>query len=214
MKKDKSTEMDDKYWEGISSLQEEKDLKNGADKSYFRGLNELGKEEMKWDFDDFMAQADKTDKIIKPIRTNNNRRTMIAYAAAAVAILTVGLYLWKPMTATREVFQDPQVSTVKLAPRAIDVKEVDTVATSSLAVIKTSKKKKVKKSIAPVSPPLMTTEASVPDEEEAYVVVNGQPIYNQDEAEQIALASLKIMASNFQEGKNALEKVKYIHVEL
>ena len=56
--------------------------------------------------------------------------------------------------------------------------------------------------------------SAVEPEQEAYVIVNGQPVYNEEEAEQIVLASLKIMTNNFQEGKHALEKVKYIHVAL
>lgn len=212
MKKDKSTEMDDRYWEGISSLNEERKLKEQKNQSYFNGLDEIAKEEMKWDFEDFMETVN-----VSPTPKPSQRRSsmlirLFAYGAAAVAILAVGFFFLRSKESTGEMFQSPAFSSVELVPQQIDTANRN-VDTQRYAQLNTKKSWKNKGKLG-LNKTEEITLPTVDPEKGAYVIVNGQPIYNEEEAEQIVLASLKIMTANFQEGKHALEKVKYIQVEL
>ncbi|WP_133641113.1 hypothetical protein [Sphingobacterium paludis] len=213
MKKDRSTKMEDKYWEGISSLQEEKILKTNADEPYFNGLNELSEEKMDLEFDTFMEMAEGSDGIVDDTK-KKSKLLYVTYAAAAIALFVAGLFFLRNMPHQEAKYQQPQFSDVSIVPKAVDVQEskVGQEQPSYAEVSKKENKQNKHKNSGPRSETVSLLEQE--PTEESYVILNGQPVYDQEEAEQIVLASLKIMASNFQEGKHALEKVKYINVEL
>ncbi|KGE13628.1 hypothetical protein [Sphingobacterium deserti] len=212
MKKDKSTKIEDRYWEGVSSLEEEKILKSQKDEPYFDGLNELSKEKMDLEFDSFMDMLEEPAKIVakKPKYRN---LLFFAYGAAAIALFVTGFFFLHDKEEKGDSYQQPQFSSVKIAPKLVEPQESEKREAPYYVAVDTkhTKEKKHTKHIA--TPETVTIQAEEPADD-SFVIVNGKPVYDEEEAEQIVLASLKIMASNFQEGKHALEKVKYINVEL
>lgn len=218
MKKDKSTELEGNYWEGISSLEQERNLKEQGSDVYFNGLKEAKAHEMDWTFDDFIAQAQK-QKMVKPVLKKWSSLQLWACGAAAVVLLFTGIFYMRSdlgeAVDSRALAHVPMLD----SPDHTEERNIKEQPVSDGHTVQENTF--VRKS-------LIGTQAQVPREteqavlevtesesleEQAYVVVNGQPIYDGDEAEKIALASLQIMVDNFQEGKEALEKVKYIKVE-
>lgn len=217
MKKDRSTGMDDKYWEGISSLREERTLKGRADKPYYKGLDQLSNEEMKWDFEDFMQAAQQVDATTGKRGGKRIKLRVWLYAAASIAVLACGFLFLKSDENRTGTVDDRQLSAVTtVLPNAVD--SVDDTANGDggerVHVAETPQEKAFRKVAAAQGAENSTKPEVVVPNEESYVIVNGKPVYDEAEAQEIVLASLKIMVVNFQEGKNALEKVKYINVEL
>lgn len=203
--------MDEKYWEGKSSLNEEKTLKNESEDSYFEGLAKLSTEKMKWEFADFMDAVEQEEAQTAKKTRRLGLVKLCACCAAAVAILVAGFFFLKQPQSGTANFQQPQFATVEITPRKNQIYESKEEKPIRDALITPTKKQKEKVTVTPKNRKIdLASEAA----DEAYVIVNGQPVYDQEEAEQVVLASLEIMTNNFQEGKYALEKVKYIHVEL
>lgn len=212
--------MDDKYWEGMSSLEEERALKKRSEDPYFKSLNALSQDSMKWDFEEFMMKAAGDVKSMEPSVQKSKLRRVWLSVAAAVALLIVGFVFVQSLEREpTQLHQQPTVALVEPSASAIadgpkimaqpDVKE-------PLPRLNPRKQPSKKGPIQEMAIDGKASEKQEPlhEEEEAYVIVNGKPVHDEAEAEEIVLASLKIMAANFQEGRNALEKVKYISVEL
>lgn len=206
--------MDKKYWEGISSLNEERSLKQKSDNPYFEELDELAKSEMDWEFDDFMAmeESEKEQAHNDDASKLRRRRIWIGVTAAA-SILAAGFLFLRTQDAKVDVFKRATFAKVTLSPEDFtDRPAIGEQKPSYVVANRYSGSDKKQQATRPTEVK-STAELEIP-EEEAYVIVNGKPIYDEKEAEEIVLASLKIMTTNLQEGKNALEKVRYIQVEL
>lgn len=91
MKSDKLNQYKSKYFEGTSSIEEEKFLLEEAKDSYFDHLSETKKEEMNWDFDDFLAKVEETEKAeqtpIVPLQQAPKQNRNWVWMAAAVAMI-------------------------------------------------------------------------------------------------------------------------------
>ncbi len=203
-----------KYWEGVSSLNEERSLKRESDNPYFEELDKLAKSEMDWEFDDFMAMTETN----KEQEHNGDRRRRLHWGIwggtiAAASILVAGFLFLRTQDTQIHVFERATFAKVTLSPA--DLKDTPAIEEKKPSYVlvkrdsRASNKQHNKRSAEDES----TAGLAIP-EEEAYVIVNGKPIYDEKEAEDIVLASLKIMRTNLQEGKNALDKVRYIQVEL
>lgn len=215
MKKDKSTGMDDKYWKGISSLQEERALKGQVDKPYFKGLDQLSEEDMNWDFEVFMEAAKHVDNTSGKRIGKGIKLRFWLYGAAAAAILVGGFVFFKSDENRITTYENKRLSAVARSPDIVDSVDDKANGNQEEHVHRlVTPQKKVYNNVASTTRPETTKPEVVGSEEESYVIVNGKPVYDEAEAQEIVLASLKIMAIHFQEGKNALEKVKYINIEL
>lgn len=206
--------MDKKYWEGISSLNEERSLKSESDNPYFEELDKLAKSEMDWEFDDFIAmEASEVEQARTDYSSRPRRLKIWIGVVAAASILVAGFLFLRTQDSNVDVFERATFAKVTLSPADLkDTSAIEEKKPSYVVVNRyspSSKKQQTKRSVEDES----TSVLGIP-EEEAYVIVNGKPIYDEKEAEEIVLASLKIMTTNLQEGKNALDKVRYIQVEL
>ncbi|GHE23036.1 hypothetical protein GCM10017764_00040 [Sphingobacterium griseoflavum] len=206
--------MDEKYWEGISSLREERSLKKKAEQPYYEQLDQLAKSEMKWDFDDFVQMtAESTEKGYIVPSKSKSRWWVLASGMAASLALVLGFLFFKSndseevvVSAAKHSSKIPSSATLPDAPLV----QVD--VPSDVATKNTRKQPKKRIAVQPQPQEMMDDLTQTGDD--AYVFVNGKPVYDQEEAEEIVLASLQMMTANLQEGRNALEKVKYIQVEL
>jgi len=212
MKKDKSIKIEDKYWEGISSLKEEKMLKSKGDEPYFDALNELSKEKMDLEFESFMGMVEGSQMVVEK-KPNQIKLLFFTYGAAAIALFFTAFFFLQNNEQKEGDYQRPRFSSVKVVPQTVQLQESGKPDAPYYVAIDTKHAKEKKPTKHIVKPEIASISAEEPADD-SFVIVNGKPVYDEEEAEQIVLASLKIMASNFQEGKHALEKVKYINVEL
>lgn len=206
--------MDKKYWEGISSLNEERSLKQESDNPYFEELDKLAKSEMDWEFDDFMAmEGSEVGQAHNDDASKLRRWRIWIGVTAAASILVAGFLFLRTQEAKVDVFERATFAKVTLSPADLtDRPAIEEQKPSYVIANRYSRPGKKQQAKRPTEGK-STGELEIP-EEEAYVIVNGKPIYDEKEAEEIVLASLKIMTTNLQEGKNALDKVRYIQVEL
>ncbi|MBE8712866.1 hypothetical protein [Sphingobacterium hungaricum] len=206
MKKDKLTESEDKYLNGATSLEEERLLKSQNQEPMFKGLNEISKDKMDLDFDEFMGIAT-TEKEINTLPNKKIAKPIFwKYGAVAMALLVGSLFLINSFQTENADYPEQEklvAQILKAEPRAELVPD-KVIATAEKRQITKAKKQHV----AEKEPEILETA------QEAYVIVNGKPIYDEAEAERITLSSLKLLASNMSDGKSAMDKMKYISIEL
>lgn len=199
--------MDDKYLNGTTSLEEERLLKAQSDEPMFRGLKEISKDKMDLDFDAFMGIATAE----KAINTLPNRKIgkliFWKYGAVAMTLLVGSLFLINTFQTENNNHPEDKklVAQILKAEPRVEVVADKVIATAEIKKVKA----KNKHLIEPKS-----EQEDFETTQEAYVIVNGKPIYDQAEAEKIALSSLRLLASNMNDGKSAVDKIKYITVEL
>lgn len=214
MSKDRLEDLENKYWEGKSSLEDEKFLKATEDDSYFKGLKTIKDEQLMWNFDDFISQTEAEAKKEKEPAHRRVRKPIWKYIGVAAALLTVGfLFLKNPVTES-ELLEEENSDVLQERTKG------PSTSLPTIPNILSDKGKEEKTSPAPlrlVEKKSENREAIAAEQalaEEAYVMINGKPVYDEQKVEEIILASLQLMASNFQEGRQAIEKIKYIRVEL
>jgi len=215
MKKDRLKVLEDKYWKGKSSLEDDQELKDHGSDVYFQRLREAKKEQMEWDFDDFLAQTTE-NPIAEP---SPMRRSFIKplwkYMGMVAALILVGFIFFKTLQkndttgsestyVSHDVVQDVEEQKSNMTIK----REIEPLLSVKKNVHKPPRIAKRQTS------PLGEAEKVTDPNTEAYVLVNGEPIYDEQKATEIALSSLRLMASNFKEGRQAVEKIKYIKVEL
>jgi hypothetical protein len=223
MKRDRSTDLEDKYWNGTSSLEEERRLKRQKKLDYFGGLKEAKHERMDWAFADFVERTDAS--VIQSEKEKGWAGRLWLYGAAATVVLSLGIWaMVGENSGPEEVAQMKHTALVEPLPiskgdpkdeePALDRPAAGRHRGRSVAARVTNPPAQNRSVVSARSAQEETSEREAANEHEAFVIVNGKPVYNEEEAEEIALASLKLMVNNFQEGKEALEKVKYIKVTL
>lgn len=214
MSKDRLEDLENKYWKGKSSLEDEQSLKAREDNVYFKKLKAAKEEQLEWGFDEFLFTAreggNKKELVYKRIT-----KPIWKYIGVAAALLVVGLFFLKNRSEEPKVTGDekPYVrrDVEKKSPinTSHDISDQENEEEKPAELTRIAKQKIEMKQVVPAE-----MGQAVRETEEAYVMVNGEPVYDAQEAEQIILASLQLVVSNFQEGRQAVEKIKYIKVEL
>lgn len=222
MKNDKWNAIKAKYFQGLSSLAEEKDLKRQSEDPYFHTLKEEGQESMDWDFDQFLDAAARKALVV-PLVKKSFRNSILKYVSGIAALFIGGFLIYAFLQQHKPEVVHVVKNTDQVPSKSIDrsvavpVLPIQAIPTERVlphtepqATLVKAKRKKINKAA-----PIVNNEAlEMEQPEETYVVVNGKAITNRDEAEAITRNSLILMASNIQEGRSALEKMKYIYVEL
>ena len=229
MKDKKLKELEDKYFNGQSSLEEEKELKN-SDSIFFQSLNQEKEVKMDWSFADFESQINEDQKY--SVWWN---RSWVKYAAAAVLLMTVGLALFlnqesaiqEPVIAKKEMKElkpadkklpdDQNIDTA--VPNLNDGlstresrKAMRTAETFKRPKVKRPAKKEwnVKKDVVAESLESTTGEAYQAD----YVVLNGKPVANEEEAVELTLKSLGLLANNLENGVDKAMNIKQMSITI
>lgn len=228
MKDKKRKELEDKYFNGQSSLEEEKELKN-SDSVFFQSLNQEKDVKMDWSFADFESQINDDKKYI--VWWN---RSWVKYAAAAVLLMTIGLALFLnqesaiqgPVIAKKEIkelkpgdkklLEDQNIET---ADRNINdgiSLEDSRKAMRTAETFKRRKEKKqakdwtVKKEVVTESLESTAGESYQAD----YVVLNGKPVANEEEAVELTLKSLGLLANNLENGVDKAMNIKQMSITI
>jgi len=228
MKDKKLKELEEKYFNGQSSLEEERALKS-SDDAFFQSLNQEKNTTMDWSFEDFQSEINE-DK--KRIVWWNNR--WIKYAAAAMLLMAIGIALFLNQESTTQV---PVLAEKEMkARKPVDKKLIEQqnaeagVSNSndgsrsvesgrSLQLAKTVKRPKVKKQAMEwtekkemVAEGLQSVESA--SYQADYVVLNGKPVANEQEAVELTLKSLGLLANNLENGVDKAMNIKQMSITI
>lgn len=211
MNNDKINRLKEAYFEGKTSKEEEKWLKENTEDVYFNALKEEQNQKMNWNFDEFVAIVEEKESE-KRIGVFSFRKTIYWTAAASVIIAVLGVFLLMQ----RNTIEKPQYAKQQNEPDQPEARLVVTDDTSSEKIIKEDNQlptKKVVKTGSPSKKEALNPDAEQPTYNPEYVVINGKPVYDLEEAKELTMSSLNLLASNVEKSVSGMENVKHLSVK-
>ncbi|KUG10048.1 hypothetical protein BEI02_16465 [Elizabethkingia sp. HvH-WGS333] len=237
MKTDRSKQYKDQYFAGNSSEAEEKWLKDFSDDVFFKTLREEKEVTMDWSFEDFMEKVEERPIPAKKIQLTTKPGLSKWYwmAAGFIIFLSLGGYLFfnqkpitdvtttsvaktepaknntlaiqEPQTTPPETNIQPSVITTETEKEEITEKENIKVLAQKKPLAK--KEKEIIETTSVKSVPETGTEASYNPN---YVLINGKPVYDEEEAVDLTKKSLNLLASNLDKGIEKVGLIKHLSV--
>ncbi len=230
MKNRRLEELKDKYFDGKSSSEEERELKK-SDELFFQLLDQEKDVKMDWSFEDFENQVKADQKII---RWRDN--IWIKYAAAAILLAVMGLTFYlnqEPATqpsvlANKELkeLKEPQRPSTKVVTENSEAtvhSDVETVASrdrkrSAMLTANTSTRSNQRVRSNRIMAKKKKVIQSLQQMEEGYqadyVVLNGKPVANEEEAVELTLRSLGLLANNLENGVDKAMNIKQMSISI
>nr|WP_288813201.1 hypothetical protein [uncultured Sphingobacterium sp.] len=228
MKDKKLRELEDKYFNGQSSLEEEGELKN-SDHVFFQTLNQEKNVKMDWSFNDFESQINADKKLIIWWKYS-----WVKYAAAAVLLMTIGIALFLNQESTIEepVLVEKNMKDLKPAKnKSIEHQNTEAAnpnpndrilsdgSRKAMQTAETFKRPKIKKQAKDwTAKKEVVTEnlesATGQAYREDYVVLNGKPVVNEEEAVELTLKSLGLLANNLENGVDKAMNIKQMSITI
>jgi hypothetical protein len=226
MKDKKLKELEEKYFNGQSSLEEERVLKS-SDDAFFQSLNQEKNRTMDWSFEDFQSEINDDKKRI--IWWNNS---WIKYAAAAMLLMAIGIALFLNRESTMQVPVLAEKETLKpVDKKPIEHQNADAGVSNAndgtpsvesgraLQLAKTFKRPKVKKQAKEWTEKTQIVAEGLQSVESAsyqadYVVLNGKPVANEQEAVELTLKSLGLLANNLENGVDKAMNIKQMSITI
>ncbi|NGF74658.1 hypothetical protein G5B10_02125 [Fluviicola sp. SGL-29] len=207
MNSDKINRMKDAYFSGTSSKEEERQLKETSNDPFFNTLKAEQQQEMNWSFDEFLSVVEQEEPV-KRVGVFTFRK-MVYWAAASVAAVFFGASLFmynstleKPKLVKHEVKQDP----VMIPEETPDEQPTE----EPTNVLPEQPVRKPKKAITYQKKKPQPSESAYNPE---YVVINGKPIYDLEEAKELTMSSLNLLTSNVEKSVSSMENVKYLSIK-
>ena len=228
MKDKKLKELEEKYFNGQSSLEEEGELKN-SDHVFFQTLNQEKNVKMDWSFDDFESQINADKKLIVWWKYS-----WVKYAAAAVLLMTIGIALFLNQKPTIEVPVLVEKNMKDLKPaknKSIEHQNTEAAnpnpndrilsdgSRKAMQTAETFKRPKIKKQAkdwtAKKEVVIENLESATGQAyREDYVVLNGKPVANEEEAVELTLKSLGLLANNLENGVDKAMNIKQMSITI
>lgn len=206
MNNDKINRLKKAYFSGNSTKEDEKWLKENSGDPLFTALKEEKDQGMDWSFADFMAvtgQEESTQRI-----GVFSFRKMIYWSAAAAALLVAGLLLFQD-TGTQESLVAKNESQPELPVQPTE----ETTDVPDAEEINTEKTEKPVKKVTRHRQKKITPQPEENAYHPEYVVINGKPIYDMDEARELTMSSLNLLASNMEKSVSGMENIKYLSIK-
>lgn len=204
MSKDNIDKLRESFFEGTISPKDEKWLKEHSDDPYFKATKLEQEEKLDWSFEQFMATAETTLKDQKkgPFLYRN-----FYWSAAAMILVLFGAYLFFLNNKTlvqQQAKHRPTPTQKKEIPVAKEERKLpEEKATPNVIQSPVKKNLKKKKTILPPEDPQYNPE---------YVVINGKPIYDLEEAKELTKNSLNLLASTVEKSVSTMENVKHMSI--
>ncbi|KUY19375.1 hypothetical protein BAZ12_06390 [Elizabethkingia miricola] len=237
MKTDRSKQYKDQYFAGNSSEAEEKWLKDFSDDVFFKTLREEKEVTMDWSFEDFMEKVEEQPIPVKKIQLTTKPGLSKWYwmAAGFIIFLSLGGYLFfnqksitevtatsvaknepvknntpaiqEQQTTPPEINIQPPVITPETEKKEITEKENIKVLAQKKPLVK--KEKEIIETTSVKSVPETGTEDGYNPN---YVLINGKPVYDEEEAADLTKKSLNLLASNLDKGIEKVGLIKHLSV--
>lgn len=184
--------------EGMETTEELRSLKKSAVDPYFATLEKEKSTLMNWSFDDFMEEvAPKTE--VQKIGWWTIQRS-IAVAASICLLIGIGwLFLTPPATKLAKKDVQPQE---EIQPKKIEELEQPLMAKSEDQPVERKVVQRKKKAKLPPSS----------DYHPEYVIVNGKPIYDLEEATRVTMDALGFFSENISSTIAQAEPVKHMSI--
>lgn len=192
------------YFEDKTSSEEEKLLKNDTSDTYFAVLKEEKTQKMDWSFEDFLAVAE--PKTTPKIVSLPFKRTLY-WAVASVALIICGTLVFKPTSTVKPTqYADKKTQHKTNGTDTLIPTEIIKVEQPILAekIVEKSHLKPTKKTPIPDEQPTYNPE---------YVVINGKPIYDLEEAKEVTINSLNLFANNVEKSVSEMDNIKHLSVK-
>lgn len=193
----------DAYFAGKSSKEDEKRLKSTVNDPFFKALKEEQDQTMDWSFDDFLAIAEQEEPV-KKVGVFSFRKPFY-WAAASIAFVVFGtLFLVRNTTIEQPQYaQNKDVPSENINPNPTEEPVVEEeIRLPEKTVVKT------------VSKQIKRTQ--IPEEiayNPEYVIINGKPIYDLEEAKELTMNSLNLLANNVEKSVSEMENVKRLSIK-
>ncbi len=196
MNNDKIKRLQEAYFEGKLSKEDEKWLKENSDDAYFKALNETKKEEMDWSFEEFLSVVEEPAPKTMTFSYRN-----YYWAAASVVLIVFSTFFFimsgekeeKPQYAKLDSKEEPKN---EIVPEVIEEPKEKPIPTTT-------------KKVTPKKAPISEEPAYNPE----YVVINGKPVYDLEEAKELTMNSLNLLASNVEKSVSGMENVKHLSIK-
>ncbi|QES91437.1 hypothetical protein F0358_01255 [Empedobacter brevis] len=230
MKKEQSIINKDDFFAGKLTEEQEKQLRNNEKDPFFEILKKEKEIKMELSFDDFMTKVETNQQeVVEEPKTKRFLWWKISGIAASVLIgigmiFFLGEYKEVDKDSTVVKIIEPEKSTEKR--ENIVVKEdVENIPSSENFLIKEEEKQlsKVTKSIKNENQSSSSIQSvgqsisksgSEDEYSSDYVVVNGEPVENFDEAKVLAYTTMKLFSKNIDQGAKAIGQLKSLSIEL
>ena len=222
----------DKFYAGTASAEEVLSLKNEGfldeqDELYANTIKHEKDQQMDWSFENFLKEVPQAKVVALPQR-NNWKRNAMAAAAVVLAILTV--YILIPQskqdlgneTANMPVnnkisdSNSQQVAeiilpVVKTKDSTTDVQKM--VATIEKRKVAADKKARLAIDKTILKPTPKENSETKTDFDEYLVMVNGKPIYNEEDALSITRESLGLVSRNLTTTMDEMKPIGHIKIK-
>lgn len=223
MKKEELDRLKAKYWEGKTSLEEERRLKELNDEKFFTSLQKP-ETEMNWEFDEFMQRAAEQEvPKLKKVVPITRRIIMITAVAASVV---AGFFLIRQIAEPNEDISQTITAQVEINNQLLDVENPKTddkvrLTEDDTPEINTpllrARELKNSYAVSDKRGPQKSKESSTPEqamEEQLYVEINGVKIYDEEQAIKVTETALQLATSNLKKGMEGVENIKYLKIEI
>lgn len=230
MKKEQSIINKDDFFAGKLTEEQEKQLRNNEKDPFFEILKKEKEIKMKLSFDDFMTKVETNQQeVVEEPKTKRFLWWKISGIAAS-ALIGIGMMFF--LVEYNEVDKDSTVVKIIEPGKSTEKREnivvkedVENIPSSENFLIKEEEKQlsKVTKSIKnenQSSSSIQSVGLSIAKSESTdeyssdYVVVNGEPVENFDEAKVLAYTTMKLFSKNIDQGAKAIGQLKSLSIEL
>ena len=224
MKKEELDKLKAKFWQGNTSLEQERRLKELEDDKFFAMLREP-EQKMDWDFDDFMQQVNQQEKP-KGKKVVPITRRIITMAAIAASLI-VGLFVIRQIIESNVNKVKPVLVRTESNNQILDMEYPETNDKDGIndqdeipEIIKPHLKiTGVEDSpiIANKKGHQQSKESYKPAqaiEEQLYVEINGVKIYDEEKAIEVTETALQLASSNLRKGMKGVENIKYLKIKI
>ncbi len=223
MKKEELDKLKSKYWEGKTSLQEERRLKAQHEEDFF-ALLRSPQQKMDWEFDDFLDQVSAEKKPeTKKVMFLTARTLAVATAAAC---LIIGFFVIDHLGEQKADKIAPVVAQTDSNNQILDaqtrqMRPENTETKNDEPKYTQPARKSSESETALLANNNKDQPALVPDvrpapvqQEEAYVEINGVKIYDEQKAIEVTQTALQLATSNLKKGLKGVEHIKYLSIEI
>ncbi len=209
MKKEQSIINKDDFFEGKLTDDQEKQLKNNENDSFFETLKEEKEVKMELSFDDFMTKVEENQPKVVGLFFFLNQTNKIEDHQEIVKII-------EPQKKEVEVVKNKEEktgeepNTVISEPNNIEIKHE---VSQFVKETKSIKQENKKSTIQPIEQEIIKPESAEKYSSD-FVIVNGQPVENMEEAKALAYSTMKLFSKNVDQGAKAIGQLKSLSIEL
>jgi hypothetical protein len=163
---------------------------------------------MNWDFDAFLEHVE-TQETTQKAGVFRFRK-VVYWVAASVVLFIVCSLLFLQNDTMHQIPMAKNVKPITQPEETSEPKEEEVITPIQVATVERPATKKMVKKPQHKTAPFSEETTYHPE----YVVINGKPIYDLEEAKQLTLSSLNMLTNNVEKSVSTMENVKYLSIKI